>query len=146
LRIADCGLRIGGTEGVTPDELKSRTRQFAGAIVRLVEAMPRSRSADVIGGQLMRAGTSVAANYRSACRARSRKEFIAKMGIVEEEADEAEFWLDVAGERGLGDPEPIVALRQEAGQLVAIAVRSIRTARRTPRSNPQSAIRNPQCS
>jgi four helix bundle protein len=146
LWIADCGLRIGRAEGVTPDELKSRTRQFAGAIVRLVEAMPRSRAGDVIGGQVMRAGTSVAANYRSACRARSLREFIAKMGIVEEEADETEFWLDLAVEQRLGTPERIEALRTEAGQLIAIVVSSIRTARRSRHSNPQSAIRNPQCS
>ena len=67
-------------------DLKDRTRAFALAIVRLVEDLPRSRSADVMGKQLLRAGTSVGANYRSACRARSRKEFVAKMGIVEEEA------------------------------------------------------------
>jgi four helix bundle protein len=131
---------------MTPGELRNRTREFAGAIIGLVEAMPRSRAADVIGTQLIRSGTSVAANYRSACRARSRREFIAKMGIVEEEADESEFWLDLASTRGLGDPESIAALHNEADQFVAIVVKSIRTARRAPRANPQSAIRNPQCS
>ena len=131
---------------MTPEELRNRTRVFAGEIVRLVEAMPRSRSADVIGNQLMRAGTSVAANYRSACRARSRREFIAKMGIVEEEADETELWLDFAAEQRLGPPQRVEALREEAEQLVAIVVSSIRTACRSGRSNPQSAIRNPQCS
>jgi hypothetical protein len=68
------------------------------------------------------------------------------MGIVEEEADESQFWLDLLMERGLLDTSRVSALQREAGQLVAIAVSSIRTARRTPRVNPQSAIRNPQCS
>jgi four helix bundle protein len=108
--------------------------------------MPRSRAADVIGNQLMRSGTSVAANYRAACRARSLREFIAKLGIVEEEADEAEFWLDLTSEQQLSAPEEVEPLREEAGQLVAIVVSSIRTARRSRRSNPQSAIRTPQCS
>jgi len=100
----------------------------------------------------------VGANYRAACRARSRREFVAKLGIVEEETDEAQFWLDIAAERALADPDRISALSDEARQLVAIVVSSIRTARRTPRSIPhsafriphsspsQSAIRNPQCS
>ncbi|MGH7568071.1 MAG: four helix bundle protein [Gemmatimonadales bacterium] len=65
---------------------------FALAIIHLVEALPRGRTADVMGNQLLRAGTSVGANYRSACRARSRKEFVARLGVVEEEADEAQFW------------------------------------------------------
>ena len=129
---------------MTPHELRNRTKKFATAIVRLVEAMPRSRAADVIGNQLMRSGTSVAANYRAACRARSLREFIAKMGIVEEEADETEFWLDLAAQQRLGVPEQVETLRNEAEQLVAIIVSSIRTARRSRRSYPQSTIRNPQ--
>ncbi|HYT70494.1 MAG TPA: four helix bundle protein [Gemmatimonadales bacterium] len=124
-------------------DLKARTRAFALAIIQLVEDLPRGRSADVIGTQLLRAGTSVGANYRAACRARSRKEFVSKMGIVEEEADESQFWLDLVVERGLGDVERVAALRDEACQLVAIAVSSIRTARRTPRSIPHSAFRVP---
>jgi len=139
-------------------DLKDRTRAFALAIIGLVEALPRGRSADVIGNQLLRAGTSVGANYRAACRARSRKEFVARMGIVEEEADEAQFWLDLVTERRLGEAALVGSLREEARQLVAIAVSSIRTARRAARaiphsafhiphsSAPQSAIRNPQCS
>jgi len=125
----------------------ARTKAFALAVVRLVEDLPRGRTADVLGKQLLRAGTSVGANYRAACRARSRKEFIAKMGIVEEEADESQFWLELLTERGiLAASQGALSLQREAGQLVAITVSSIRTARRTPRSNPQSAIRNPQCS
>ena len=142
---AEWGIRNAECEGevMSQVDLKDRTRVFASAIIGLVEDLPRGRSADVIGTQLLRAGTSVAANYRSACRARSRKEFVAKMGVVEEESDEAQFWLDLLVERGLGDAERVSSLREEARQLVAIAVSSIRTARGTPRSIPHSTFRIP---
>jgi len=126
-------------------DLKGRTRAFALAVIRLVDDLPRGRSADVIGSQLLRAGTSVGANYRAACRARSRKEFLAKLGIVEEEADESQFWLELVEERGLADAERVSSLSDEARQLVAIVVSSIRTARRTPPAIPHSAFRIPQC-
>ena len=131
---------------MTRAELVARTKRFALAVIALVENLPLGRTADVIGKQVLRSGTSVAANYRAACRARSRREFIAKMGTVEEEADETQFWLDILIARGVTETERAVALREEANQIVAIAVTSIRTARRTPRSNPQSAIRTPQWS
>jgi four helix bundle protein len=73
------------------EELKLRTKQFALRVIRLVEALPRGKTADVLGRQLLRTGTSVGANYRAACRAKSTADFIAKMGIVEEETDEAEI-------------------------------------------------------
>jgi four helix bundle protein len=133
-------------EVVTPDELRDRTRRFASAVVRLAVACPRSRIADVIVNQMLRSATSVAANYRAACRARSHRDFIAKLGIVEEEADETRFWLELASEHRLGEPRIAAALHAEAGELLAMVVSSIRTARRAPRFNPQSAIRNPQCS
>ena len=132
--------------GMRNVDLKDRTRAFALAIIGLVEALPRGRSADVIGNQLLRAGTSVGANYRAACRARSRKEFVARLGIVEEEADEAQFWLDLVIERGLSDTVRVASLRDEARQLVAIVVSSIRTARRAPRASPHSAFRIPHSS
>ena len=113
------------------------------AVVQAVEELPRGRTADVIGLQLLRAGTSVGANYRAACRARSRKEFIAKMGIVEEEADESEFWLGLLLERGLLNAERASLLRREAGQILAMTVSSIRTARQAHRSTPHSALRTP---
>ena len=123
--------------------LAACTRAFASAVVGLVEGLPRGRTADVIGTQLLRAGTSVGANYRAACRARSRKEFIAKMGIVEEEADESQFWLELLLERGLVDMQRVSLLRQEAGQIVAMTVASIRTARQASRSTPHSALHTP---
>jgi len=142
MRNAKCEVRNAKCKGqfVRRLDLKDRTRAFALGIIRLVEDLPRSRSADVIGNQLLRAGTSVGANYRAACHARSRREFVAKMGIVEEEADESQFWLDLVAERGLGDIARVRVLREEARQLVAITVASIRTARRAPRSISHSAF------
>jgi four helix bundle protein len=123
--------------------LKERTKTFALDIIALVEDLPSGRSADAIGRQLIRSGSSVGASYRAACRARSRREFLAKLGIVEEEADESQFWLDLVIARGLSDTDRVIRLREEARQLVAIVVASIRTARRTPRSIPRSAFRVP---
>ena len=128
---------------VTRTGLAARTQEFALAVVCLVEDLPRSRTADVMGLQLLRAGTSVGANYRAACRARSRREFIAKMGIVEEEADESQFWLELLAKRGVLDAERASSLQGEASQIVAMTVSSIRTARRTARSTPHSAFRTP---
>lgn len=121
--------------------LKERTKAFALAVVALVEELPRGRSADSIGNQLLRSGTSVGANYRAACHARSRREFVAKLGIVEEEADESQFWMDLIIARGWADIDRVTKLSDEARQLVAIVVTSIRTARRTPRSIPHSTFR-----
>jgi four helix bundle protein len=129
---------------VPPRDLRERTKAFAIAIVRLVQELPGERVADVIGRQLLRAGTSVAANYRSARRARSRKEFLAKMGIVEEESDECSLWLDLLVEAQLLAPARVSDLRNEAEQLVAITVASIRTARGGRGSVPRSAFRVPR--
>jgi four helix bundle protein len=128
-------------ELVPQANLKERTKAFALEVVDLVEELPRGRSADSIGNQLLRSGTSVGANYRAACHARSRREFVAKLGIVEEEADESQFWMDLVIARGWADTERVSRLREEARQLVAIVVTSIRTARRTPRSIPHSTFR-----
>src|SRR5689334_18061088 len=114
---------------MTPDEMKARTKSFALRIVRLVEALPSSRTADVMGKQLVRSGTSVGANYRAACRAKSNADFIAKMGIVEEEADESAFWMEVIVESGLMKEELVKDLMHEADQIAAIVVSSINTAR-----------------
>ena len=124
-------------------ELKQRTRQFALRIIRLSEALPRKMTADVLGRQLVRSATSVAANYRSACRARSRADFAAKMGIVEEEAGESAFWLELIADAGLLPATRLEELRHEAGALTAIAVSSVRTARLRA-ANPPSATRHPQ--
>jgi len=114
---------------MTKDELKRRTRRFAVDVIRLVESLPRTRTAEVIGRQLLRSATSVGANYRAACRARSSADFVAKMGIVEEEADESMYWMELLVESGCSAAEAVEALRQEANELLAITVPSIKTVR-----------------
>ncbi len=114
---------------MTTEELKNRTKAFALRVIRLVEKLPSGRTADVIGKQLVRSATSVAANYRASCRAKSNADFIAKMGIVEEEADESAFWMEVISETGLMKKELVEELLDEANQIVAIVVSSINTAR-----------------
>ena len=119
-----------------------RTKHFALETIKLTEALPHCRTADVIGRQLLRSATSVAANYRSACRAKSSRDFIAKMGTVEEEADESLFWLDLLQESGTSPPPTIQALRREADELIAMTVASVRTARRNAQlRTPHSALR-----
>src|SRR2546430_14444932 len=117
-------------------QLRDRTKAFALVVVRLVEALPCTRSADVIGRQLLRACTSVAANYRSACRARSYKEFIAKLGIVEEEADESQFWIELLADLKLADRGRVSVLANEAGELVAMSNSSLQTTRKAPHPPP----------
>lgn len=113
----------------TQEELRNRTKQFAFRIIRLFKSLPRSTEAAVIGKQLLRSGTSVAANYRAVNRARSRAEFIAKIGVVLEEADEAVFWLEALAESGVVKPALLEPLLKEANELVAIFAASQRTAR-----------------
>ena len=126
---------------MTQRRLAARTREFVSAVVEAVEELPRGRTADVIGLQLLRAGTSVGANYRAACRARSRKEFIAKMGIVEEEADESLYWMELLIESGLVTQDQLAGLITEGHQLVAMTVASIKTARIRMR-NVECGMRN----
>jgi four helix bundle protein len=113
--------------------LKARTRDFALRVIRLVGSPPRGASADVIGRQVLRSATSVGANYRAACRARSRAEFIAKMGIVEEEIDESIYWMELLIGADLVPEAKLSDLMSEADELAAITVASIRTARRNSR-------------
>jgi len=115
---------------MTVEKLKTRTRTFGLRVIRLVESLPMTRTADVIARQRLKCGTSVGANYRAACRAKSQADFIAKMGIVEEEADESSYWMEMILEAGLVRKEKLADLLDEADQLVAIAVSSIRTAKR----------------
>ena len=111
------------------NDLKERTKKFALRTIKLVEALPRTRTGDVLGRQLLRSGTSVGANYRAACRARSDAEFRAKLGIVEEEADESVFWLELITDSGLMKPPRTTELLKEAHELTAIMVSSIKTSR-----------------
>ncbi len=114
-------------------DLKKRTKQFALRVIRLTEALPNTMTANVIRRQLLRSGTSVGANYRAACRAKSPADFIAKMGIVEEEADESLYWMELLIEAGIVDESKLAPLMQEADELVAITVTSINTARKGSR-------------
>jgi four helix bundle protein len=115
--------------GSERNHLQVRIKQFALRMMQLMDALPQQRSADVIGKQLLRSATSVGANYRAACRGRSKAEFIAKLGIVEEECDESLYWLELLGEGGLMKQERLAALIQEANEILAMVVPSIRTAR-----------------
>ena len=112
------------------DELKTRTKKFALRIIKVSRALPRCPEARVIGYQLLRSGTSVAANYCAACRGRSRPEFLAKIGIVVEEADETVFWLEMLTEAGLVRAELLGDIISEANQLVAIFSASQLTVKR----------------
>ena len=114
---------------MTEAEFKDRTRQFALRILKLVDALPRKPSANVLAKQLARSGTSVGANYREACRARSGPEFIAKLGIAEEEADESAWWLELLAEHGLVPAERISGLHDEAVALTKMLASSRITAR-----------------
>jgi four helix bundle protein len=110
-------------------DLKKRTKRFALDIIRFIEAVPKDDTSRILARQLLRAGTSVGANYRSACRAKSNADFIHKMGTVEEEADESGYWLELFREAGKLADERTAALLQEANELVAITVASTSTAR-----------------
>jgi four helix bundle protein len=130
--ISECGANQ-ERNSMEPKDLKQRTKEFALRIIKLVESLPRGKITDVIGKQLLRSGTSVGANYRSACRAKSTADFISKMGTVEEEADESIYWMELLIESGLISKDEVDELLDEADQIVAITVSSIKTARRRKR-------------
>jgi len=106
------------------EELKKRTKQFGLRVIKLVGSLPRSIEGRAIGNQLIRSGTSVGANYRSACRGRSKSEFAAKLGVVEEEADESAYWLELIIEAGLLEKNLVTPLLKEANEIVAIMATS----------------------
>jgi four helix bundle protein len=111
------------------EELRNRTKRFALRIIRLFRHLPLAPEAQVLGKQLLRSGTSVGANYRAAGRARSKAEFVAKMGIVVEEADEAVFWIECLIESGIVKSDLLTDLLSEANELLAIFAASQKTAR-----------------
>lgn len=121
--------------------LQERTQAFALRVVRLFQALPRTSEAYVIGKQLLRSGTSVGANYRAACRARSTAEFIAKLGIVQEEADETLFWLELLRDSRIVAGETVATMINECDQIVAMTTASKKTAegRRTSAPVAQSS-------
>jgi four helix bundle protein len=124
-------------------DFAERTMQFGLRAIHVVESLPNSETGRVIGNQLLRAGTAIGANYRSALRGRSRADFIAKMGIVEEECDEALYWMQTLIEAGIVKLSRLTELMDEANGIIAIVVTSIRTAR-ARRHSPKSGFRNPK--
>lgn len=122
-------------------ELKARTKRFGLGVMTLVDDLPRTAAGRAIGNQLIRSGTSVGANYRAACRGRSKAEFIAKLGVVIEEADESAFWLELITESGMLPSDKVAPLYYEAQELTAIFAASARTAKA---NNPKSKIPNRQ--
>jgi four helix bundle protein len=139
-------------------EFKRRTKQLALRVIRLVEALPQNRSADVIGKQLLRSATSVGANYRAACRGKSIADVIAKLSIVEEEADESLYWLELLIESRLIPAERLRSLMSETNEILSMTVASIKTLRNKSKQSknlkskiqevlpkiPQSKIQNPK--
>ena len=117
------------TEG--NQDLKQRTRKFALDVIAFVESLPSGETCRIIGRQLLRSGTSVGANYRAAKRAKSPADFISKMGTVEEEADESGYWMELLVASGKIEPKLAAELHQESVELLAIAVASINTAKRS---------------
>jgi four helix bundle protein len=136
VRIADCGLVM------NPDEFKTRTKAFALRIIRLAESLPDTPTARVMKNQMVRCGPSVGANYRAACRAKSKPDFISKMGTVEEEADETIYWMELLIDAEIVKRLRIGDLLKEADEILSIVVTSIKTARgvKRPVRSPQSAL------
>jgi four helix bundle protein len=116
-------------------DLKLRTKHFALDTINFSEALPKDEASRILGRQLLRSGTSVGANYRAANRAKSNADFVNKMTIVEEEADECCYWLELLTEAGKTTPAKTAHLIREANELVAISVASINTARRNGRKS-----------
>ncbi len=116
-------------------DLKQRTKRFALDIIAFFEALPKDETSRVLGRQLLRSGTSVGANYRAAKRSKSNADFINKMTIVEEEADECGYWLELLTESGKVNQPKTAALLKESDELVAITVASINTARKNGRKS-----------
>jgi four helix bundle protein len=115
-------------------ELKDRTRDFAVRVVKMTDGLPRRLSTDILAKQLVRAATSVGANYRAACRARSHAEFVAKLQIVQEEADETQYWLELLFRTGVVGEQEFRPLEREAAELTAIFTSSAATARKNKNS------------
>jgi four helix bundle protein len=126
---------------MTERELLQRTKQFALRIFKLGGALAQMIQGRAVAAQLVRSGTSVAVNYRAACRARSKSEFVAKLGVVEEEADETAFWLELIIETGLLSAAKVAPLLTEAGEIVAMMAASKNTASKSQIANRKSQIR-----
>jgi four helix bundle protein len=122
------------------EEMKTRTKVFTLRVIRLCESLPVTPTAKMIRNQLLRCGSSVGANYRAACRARSKADFVSKMGIVEEEADETVYWMELLVDADIVERSRVADLLDEANQILSIVISSIKTAKGI--RTPHSAIRN----
>jgi four helix bundle protein len=127
-------------------EFKERTKKLALRVIKLVGSLPKNLASEIIGRQLLRVATSVGANYRAACRGRSTADLINKLGIVEEEADECMYWMELLIAAEIVQQKRLESLLSETNEIVAITVASIKTlrVRRASRTNPKSKIQNPQ--
>jgi len=119
---------------VNAELMKERTKRFALHVIRLCRTLPKSSESTIISRQLMRSATSVGANYRAVCRARSTPDFVSKLGVVLEEADESLFWIDLLADAGITTQDKGGMLRTEANELVAIFVTSLRAAKHSTKS------------
>lgn len=129
---------------MTEAEFKTRTKNIAFRIIKLVESLPRTDPANVIGKQLLRSVTSIGANYRAACRAKSTADIINKLSIVEEEADESMFWIELLIGAEIVSERKVSDLYGEIDQIVAMTVSSIKTLRLNKEANQRSKIKNPK--
>jgi len=127
-------------EIMTEQEFKDRTKQIALRIIRLVESLPNTHSAQIIGKQLLRSATSVGANYRAACRGKSTADILHKLAIVEEEADESLYWLELLIESEIVTEKKLSVLMSDINEIVAMTVSSIKTLRSKNMDNPKSKI------
>src|SRR5512140_3191917 len=118
---------------MTRDEMKARTKSYANRIVKLCEALPDRWIARTLGSQLLRSGTSVGANYRAVCRAKSTADFLNKLRIVEEECDESLFWMELLVENDLVNANRLSALMKEGDEILAMVVAAAKSTRSSPR-------------
>jgi four helix bundle protein len=123
-------------------EFKARTRQIALRVIRLVESLPNTKSAQIIGRQLLRSATSVGANYRAACRGKSPADVLHKLSIVEEEADESLYWLELLAESNIVSGSKLSNLMNDINEIVAMTVSSIKTMRSNMNDQSKSKIQN----
>lgn len=129
---------------MTEVEFKKRTKEIALRVIKLVGSLPRSTTAEVIGKQLLRSGTSIGANYRAACRGKSTADVLHKLAIVEEEADESLYWLELLMDSEIVPSKKLSSLYSDIDEIVAMTVASIKTLRTKSSVNPKSKIQNPK--
>jgi four helix bundle protein len=126
MQIAKCG----DAWRMPTNDLRQRTKSFALEVIKLIDRLPPGRTTDVVGRQLLRSATSVGANYRAACMARSRADFISKMGIVQEEVDESVYWIEILTESGIVQADKLGPLKHKGIEILSMAISSIETARK----------------